>query len=214
MLSPKPLAFMIADDHPMFRKGLTHFLQSHYAGCSVHETENGKDLCEACKHHSYDIIFIDVRMPQMDGADATLEIKHQHPQAKIIAISMYEDETHILEMFKSGASAYLVKTSDEKEITDTVENVLKGLYYVKGRQMDELLQSRLFTLNGKDSHLVTEREKEILLLLCEGFSSKQIANKLYLSIKTVENHRTHLLEKTHVHNTAGLVMYAIKKGWI
>lgn len=205
---------MVADDHPLFRKGLVDFLQAHYAGCSVHETGNGKELCEACKQNIYDIILVDVKMPEMNGPSAARVITHQNPGAKIIAISMYDDDTHIADMFENGARGYLAKTSGEKEITETIENVLQGHYHVAGKQINNLFSSQIAEWRRKAINTITEREKEILLLLCDGFSSKEIAGRLYLSIKTVENHRSHLLEKTNAHNTAGLVVYAMKKGWI
>ncbi len=214
MLSQNCLTFMVADDHPLFRKGLVDFLHTHYYGCSVHETANGKELCEACLQHSYDIILVDVKMPEMNGPSAARLITHQNPRAKIIAISMYDDETHMIDMFENGATGYLAKTSGEKEITETIENVLQGCCYVAGKKMDELLNRKILEWRKRGANAITGREKEVLLLLCEGFSSKEIATRLYLSIKTVENHRSHLLEKTHVRNTAGLIVYAMRKGWI
>jgi DNA-binding NarL/FixJ family response regulator len=214
MLPQQSLNFMVADGHPFFKKGLVDFLLSHYSGSCVDEALSGEELFEACKTRRYDIILIDVKMPEMSGAAAAKMITRQNPEAKIIAVSVFDDEMHMIDMFESGAAGYLPKSSGIKEITETIANVLDGNYFVGGKKMNELLQRKIREWRNKSRTAITEREKEILLLLCDGFSSKEIAERLFISIKTVENHRSHLLEKTNTRNVAGLVMYALKRGWV
>lgn len=207
------LSFIIANDHFLFSKGLADFLQIRYTGCYVCETGSIKELRNACSYRSYDIFFIDVKILETYYAHVQ-DIMVQNRKSKIIATSLNDGETYINEMFKDGVHGYIYKTSSEKEISNTIQNVLNRWHYISKKQVNKLSQTKILQWINNDSAVITKREKEILQLLCIGLSSKEIAAKLYLSIKTVENHRNHLLEKISVHNTAGLIAYAMRRGWV
>jgi len=208
------LHFMVADDHPAFRKGVAAFLREHYADCKVDEAANGEDVLKALHDSSFDIIFIDIMMPGLNGIETTKQIVNTDQDAKIIALSFYEDETSIITMFESGAKGYLNKNAGREEIMQAVENVLNDSIYISNKSMNDVLWRKLNSRNSIKNKPVSQREKEILLLICKGLSTREIAAQLHLSVKTVENHRNHLLEKTNTNNTASLVLYAAKKGWV
>lgn len=207
------LHFIVADDHPAFRKGMVAFLSEHFTSCTVDEADNGEAVLQALDNSQYDIIFLDIKMPELNGIETTKRIVARNPDAKVIALSFYEDETSILTMFESGAKAYLNKDANSSEIMNAVENVLHDSIYISNKNVHEALRKQL-SGNYTKNRALSEREKEILILICKGFSTKEIADQLYLSAKTVENHRNHLLEKTGTNNTASLVMYAAKKGLV
>jgi DNA-binding NarL/FixJ family response regulator len=207
------IRFMVADDHPAFRNGVAAFLREHFTGCSIDEAANGDEVLDALNHFDYDIFFVDIVMPGLNGIETTKQIVANHPDAKVIALSFYEDETSIITMFESGVKAYLNKNAGKQEIIEAVENVLHDSIYISNKNTHHLLWKRLNKTSLKNRP-ISQREKEILLLICKGFSTKEIACQLHLSSKTVENHRNHLLEKTAANNTASLVLYAAKKGWV
>jgi DNA-binding NarL/FixJ family response regulator len=205
---------MVADDHPAFRNGVASFLKEHFAGCSVDEASNGDKVLEAINHFYYDIFFVDIVMPGLNGIETTKQIIANNPEAKVIALSFYEDETSIITMFESGAKAYLNKNAGRSEIIEAVENVLHDSIYISNKNTHALLWKQLNNKANLKYRPISQREKEILLLICKGLSTKEIAGQLHLATKTVENHRNHLLEKTAANNTASLVLYAAKKGWV
>jgi DNA-binding NarL/FixJ family response regulator len=207
------LHFIVADDHPAFRKGLAAFLNEHFNSCIVDEADNGEAVLQALDHSCYDIIFLDIKMPELNGIETTKRIVARNPEAKVIALSFYEDETSILTMFESGAKAYLSKDANSTEIMNAVENVLHDSIYISNKNVHDALRKQL-TGSYTRNRSLSEREKEILVLICKGFSTKEIADQLFLSAKTIENHRNHLLEKTGTNNTASLVMYAARKGLV
>jgi len=208
------IRFMLADDHPAFRNGVAAFLRDHFTDCSIDEAAGGYEVLEALNHFDYDIFFIDIVMPDLNGIETTKKIIANHPDAKVIALSFYEDETSIIAMFESGVKGYLNKNAGKREIIEAVESVLHDSIYISNKNSHALLWKQLKSKANLKDRPISQREKEILLLICKGFSTKEIAGHLHLSTKTVENHRNHLLEKTAAHNTASLVLYAAKKGWV
>jgi len=208
------IRFLVADDHPAFRNGVAAFLREHFTGCSIDEAANGDEVLQTLNHFNYDIIFIDIVMPGLNGIETTKQIMASHPDAKIIALSFYEDETSIISMFENGAKAYLNKNAGKQEIIEAVENVLEDTIYLSNKNINGILWKQLTSRSNIKNRPISQREKEILLLICKGLSTKEIASQLHLSVKTVENHRNHLLEKTAANNTASLVLYAAKKGWV
>jgi DNA-binding NarL/FixJ family response regulator len=199
----------VADDHPIYRRGLINFLKANFEECIVDEAENSQALLNAMDECNYDLIFIDIRMPEVNGIEATRMIIQKNPSTKIIGVSFYEDDLHAISMFENGAMGFLSKNAPEKDIILAVETVLSGTLFIPSRNVGEILNHRSNEYVG-----ISDREKEVLLLICEGLSNKEIATRLHLSLKTVENHRTHLHDKIGTHNTAALVMYASRKGWV
>jgi len=206
--------FIIADDHPLFRRGLSNFLRARFEDCLVDHVDNGKELLAACGKNDYDIVFLDMRMPQMSGHETAQALLKLKPETKIIVLTMYDDQAHTIEMLQLGIKGYLVKDCAEEDLIAAVESVLQGAYYLANRNMDELLWKAIHADNTNANNTLSHREIEVLQLICKEYSNREIAKRLFISVRTVENHRHHIHAKTHTHNAAGLVKYAASKGWV
>lgn len=185
---------------------------------AIHQAQNGMEVLELLNREPVDIIFMDIKMPVMNGIEATKNVKAKHPDVKVIAVSMFDDQEFVTEMFGNGASAYLLKNTDRDEITEAIETVLSGEQYYS-RDVSEALFKQLLTKSkvpqyDDGTYPLTEREKQVLILICKEFSNREIADQLFVSSRTVEGHRNRLVHKTNSKNTAGLVAYAIRhKFW-
>ena len=210
---------VLADDHEIFRKGLEVTLRRlPFIGKIIH-ANNGLEVLEILNlHEPVHVIIMDIRMPEMDGINATLQIRINNKEVKIIALSMMDDKASILQMFKAGANGYLLKNTNKLELADAIQHVLGGnRYYAKEvsemllrREVDQLPPPRKTKFNSD----LTPRELEVLILICHQYSTKEMSEILSLAEKTIEGHRTKLLEKTQSKNIAGLVYYALDAGFI
>lgn len=205
---------VIADDHLIFRKGLRKILDEVRSLNIVGEACNGSELVTIATKLKPDIIIVDVCMPVMDGVMAVKEICKRKITKRIIALSVFSHETHIMEMLEAGAIGYLTKSVGKKEILEAIEAVYDYRPYFcpeSSKQVNDLI-----TKYNSDfrEHLVvfTEREKDIITLICEGSTSKDVARLLHISQRTVEGHRTRIMHKMKVKSIAGLVAYACEKG--
>jgi len=210
------LKIIVADDHQLFRSGFIMALHATHIISYIKEAENGKEVLDILQSENFDVVFMDISMPVMNGFVATKEIKRKYPQTKVIAISMYEDDQHMTEMFQYGATGYLFKNTDKEEIEKALEEVYfnNNLYWPK-KAGDKLFRKVILKKESNDnsnSTLFSDREKEIIRLICQEFSSKEIANQLHLSQKTISWHRENILQKTKSKNTAGLVTFALLNG--
>ncbi len=208
---------LIADDHQLFRKGLAGVLKKFEFVSKIHEAGNGREAVEEMKKEKYEVVFMDIAMPVMDGADATKIIKHDFPETKVIVLTMYDDQKHVAKMIEYGISGYVIKNTDTAELKKAIETVMENKLYFSKQVEEGLIRSMVFKTKNKRSQpndIISQREKEVLHLICEQYSSREIAASLYLSEKTVDWHRLKLLEKTQSKNTAGLVLYAMKNGII
>lgn len=209
----KELKILIADDHSLFRKGMESTLKLIKGVKQVKQAENGLEVINMLNTEPVDIIFMDIKMPVQDGITTTKMVSKHYPDIKIIALSMFDDRDNILEMFKAGASGYLLKNTNKEELEEAIAEVMEGGKYYSKEVSDVLLQKMINLNLHKSRQLIeplTEREKEILCLICEQLSTKEIAERIFLSDKTVEGHRLKLLQKTQSKNMAGLVMFAIE----
>jgi DNA-binding NarL/FixJ family response regulator len=209
---------LIADDHQLFRSGLVSVLKKLDFVSKIREAENGKEVIEQLKKdNNYDIVFMDINMPVMNGTDATRIIKSDFPGVKVIALTMYEDQKHVIEMIELGASGYIVKNTDSSEIKNALLKVTNNELFFS-RQISESLVSSIVNKHrvqrNQFNDLISNREKEILYLICHEYTTREIASSLYISEKTVDWHRLHLLQKTNSKNIAGLVIFAVKLGLI
>lgn len=205
---------MIADDHLIFRKGLKKILEGVNYLTIIGEAENGLELISGASILKPDVILIDVMMPVMDGVMATRELCKRNSSARIIALSVFGQESHIMEMLEAGAIGYVMKSAGRKEILEAIQAVYENKPYFcaeSGKQITELIEKYQ---TGYRQHLVvfTEREKDIINLLCQGYTSKDVARTLFISQRTVEGHRTRIMQKMQVKSIAGLVTYACEKG--
>lgn len=205
----------IADDHQLFREGLSFILSSNKKYKILFEAENGQDLLQKIGVMGQpDVILMDLKMPIMDGIEATEKVKALYPEVKIIVLTMHHEENVILHLLDLGANGYLLKNSSSQEVAGAIEQVMKKDYYfteyitsvmIKGIRK----QVKPATIPSDDFQL-TKREMEVLTLICSELTNSEIAVQLHISDRTVESHRKSLLEKLNAKNTAGLVIKAMK----
>lgn len=207
---------MIVDDHPLVRGGLRSLLQRNGEFEVVAEGSDGYEAIELATLHAPDVILLDVAMPRLNGTDAAQYIREKVPRAGIVMVSMHADESYILRALKSGARGYLLKASPEAEVIAAVRAVAHGQAYfspVITRILVEEYVTEMQRRGVEDSYdLLTLREKEILQLLVAGQNNREVADKLNVSVATVETHRNNIFQKLHVHNLPELILYAVRKG--
>ena len=205
---------VIADDHEIFRDGMRIMLQKQSDIQLVGEAGDGRELIEQVKSLQPDIVISDVKMPRMDGAAATRHLVEHYPHVGIIALTMFDEEDLIIDMLEAGAKGYLLKNADKNEIVDAIKSVYdQQPYYCRhtSHKLAEMVAKSKF--NPHRNHVkpeFNERELEIIRFICDGLTSKQIGERIFLSVRTVEGLRMKILEKMDVKNTAGIIIYAIK----
>jgi DNA-binding NarL/FixJ family response regulator len=209
------IKLLLADDEELFRKGISFLLQRQDNIQILYEANNGSEVVEYLKSSSIhpDIILMDLKMPLLNGVEATKLINKEFPSIKIIALTSYNTKSFIANMIEIGAASYIVKNSSPEEMITTINQVIeKGFYY--NEEVLNVIQDNLITNNRKniffEDIILTKREREILELICYQNSTQQIADKLFISPRTVEGHRNNLLLKTDSQNSAGLVVFAIQ----
>ena len=206
---------LLADDHSIVRKGLRSILEEDSLFEVVGEASNGREAVELTESLQPHIVVMDVAMPQLNGLEADAQVQKIAPGSKIIILSMYRDETYILRALTAGARGYLLKDTAEDEIVPAVRAVIRGNTYFSPAISKTLLDDHIRYLQKRglqDSYdLLTDREREVLQLLAEGRSNKEVANVLNLSLSTVETHRTNMMQKLNLHSSAEIVLYAVRK---
>lgn len=214
MTATNKIKIIIADDHALLRQGVIDFINEHEHLTVIAEASNGMQLLQLARKLVPDVIITDIFMPEMDGREATRVIAKELPSINIIALTMVDNAFMIADMMKSGAIGYVLKASIKAEIIDAIEAVVKHtVYYCEGatQKMTEALTSenpyQLETIKGM---AFTKRQIEIIKLICKGFSSQEIAEKLNLGYRTVENYRSKILLKTGCNNSASLVFYIMQ----
>lgn len=208
----------IVDDHTLFRQGLIHILGRFATYEVVLEAASGRELFAAIDDHLPDVVLLDLHMREMDGKEVSKRLLERYPQVKIIILSMNYSHDFILDLMRLGVHGYLPKDIDQQILCEAIEQVHTKGYYLDdtvAQVMRQGLQTKkkpsLPKMPGSELVIdLTEREKEVLALLCQGCSSTQIAEKLFISFRTVEGHRQHLLEKTGAANAMSLAVLAIK----
>lgn len=210
-----PIRVIIADDHEIFRDGFKVMMKKQEVIELIAEADNGKELVELTRTHQPDVIITDIKMPQMDGIAATKKIKELFPHIEVVALSMFDEENLIIDMLEAGAKGYLLKNTNKNEVTQAVQAVYKGEIYYGNHTTNRLAQmiakSRFDPYQKGGRPAFNEKELEIIRLICQEFSNKEIATQLDLSTRTIEGYREKILEKTGAKNTAGIVVYAIKQ---
>jgi DNA-binding NarL/FixJ family response regulator len=205
----------IIDDHAVVLDGLKTMLNAFENLEVVYTSQNGHQLLEHFQSDAPDVLLMDIQMPEINGIDLCKQITRQHPSVKVIAFTSFDDSNYVKQIFRSGAKGYLLKNSDKHAIVKAVETVMQGEEYMDDAIKKILLQE---SITGQRRSIfevpLTKREKEILKLIADGLSSQEIADKLFISLRTVETHRLNLNQKLDVKNTAGLVKEAIKRGLI
>ena len=219
MSSPKKITVMLAEDHDVVRQGLCALLNTDGQFEIVGEARTGREAVDLARALSPEVILMDIAMPVLNGLEATRQILTANPQAKIIVLSAHSDDEYIERMRGNGVMGFLEKQTSAAILTTAIREVAKGTSYfspsIAKRMKATLNQPRdrngLVKVNNKR---LTSREAEVLQLVAEGSANKQVAAALGISIKTVEKHRQHLMDKLNIHETAGLTRYAIDTGVI
>ncbi len=212
------IKLMIADDHVLFRRGMASIIKEFDGISLIGEANNGVELLEIVKKRQPQVILMDLKMPEMDGIEATKHIHFKYPEIKIIVLSMFSDDKFILHLIESGASGYLLKNAEPDEVEDAIYAVLdNGFYFnefVSKAMLTGLINRNKIKPNFNTDINLTDRETEVLRMICEELTNVEIAKKLYLSARTIEGYRNSLLSKIGAKNTVGLVMYAVKSGLV
>lgn len=211
-----PINILIADDHSLFRKGISNLLSEAENITIVAEAENGQDAVDKAREFNPDVVIMDIGMPVLNGVNATAKLLAGMPQVKVIALSMHTDTHYVREMLEAGVSGYLFKNCDYKELITAIETVFAGKKYLNEQIMEMVIHGYLGKkdLIGATEAQLTERESEIFKLLAEGKSVREIADVLFVSVKTIGTHRQHILDKLNLKTTTDLIKYALKKGII
>ena len=211
-----PIRVIIADDHAILRDGFETLFKKQKDMELVGEAENGKEVLELAARLKPDVVIMDIKMPVMDGIEATKILTEKYPAIGIIALTMFDEDNLIIDMLEAGAKGYMVKNASKEEIIEAVKAVHKqNMYYCRHtstRLIQIIAKSKFNPYKKTSKPEFTAKEIEIIKLICEGFSNKEIASNLHLSIRTIEGHRESVHEKINVKNTAGIVVYAIKNG--
>jgi two-component system response regulator NreC len=212
------IRILLADDHTLMRQGLRHILESHSDLDIVAEASSGIEAVEAAREHKPDVAVVDVAMKELNGIEATAQILKHSPHTAVLMLSMHSDERYVLRAVKAGARGYLLKNSAGDELVQAIYAVQKGLAFfspaVARLFQDGGLRLRDASEVNDRFELLTDRERQIYQLLAEGNSNKDIANRLGLSLHTVETHRWRVMEKMDLHSTAELVLSAVRRGMV
>ena len=202
---------ILVDDHTLFRNGLRILLNNLKNFQVVGEAANGEEFIDLLDQVTADLVLLDIDMPVMDGIEAAKIALQKFPGLKIITLSMYGEEDYYYKMVDAGVKGFLLKNSDMNEVKNALETVYDGGNYFSSELLQTLVSSLRTSTKTKEPHIdLSEREIEILILICQGLSNQEIADQLYISKRTVDKHRANILEKSQCKNTAQLVMYAIK----
>jgi two-component system, NarL family, response regulator NreC len=209
------IRILLADDHSLVRKGLRLLVESQEGLEVVAEASDGREAVKMAAEFLPDIAILDIAMPNLNGIDATGQIVKSGADVRVIILSMHSDESYVVRALDAGARGYLLKDSAEDDLVQAVRTVAQGRPYFSPAISATLLEDYVRTLRQRgltDSYdLLTDREKEVLQLLAEGKSNKEVAALLSLSPYTIETHRTNMMQKLNLHNTAEIVLYAVRK---
>jgi DNA-binding NarL/FixJ family response regulator len=209
---------LLADDHTVMRAGLRLLLERHEDFEVVGEASDGRQAVDIATELKPAVVVMDIAMPQLNGVEAARQILSRDPETAIVMLSMHSDESYVLRSLKAGARAYLLKDSAEADLVSAIQAIIEGKSFfspgVRALLKEDYIH-RLAKFGADDTYeLLTPREREVLQLVAEGRSNKEVAALLNLSLYTVETHRTHILQKLNLHSVPDLILYAVRKGII
>jgi DNA-binding NarL/FixJ family response regulator len=214
----KECRVIIADDHVLFRTGLRKILEEQATLTIAGEVGDGLELLSVLNKINPDLIILDVSMPHLRGIEAIPEIRHIRPAVKVLMLTMHNEEEYLYQAISAGADGYLLKEDAEKELFSAIKSIQNGKIYISPSLADQSMQNwarmRRGEENSHDSQMLTVREREILKLIAEGKSNKEIGDLLCISVRTVERHRANMMSKLNIRKTAELVQYALRKHYI
>ena len=209
---------VLADDHTILREGLRALLTADDEIVVVGEAQDGREAVRCVERLEPDLLLMDLSMPRMSGMDAIREIKKRYPDTRIIALTVHKTEEYLLTTLQAGADGYVLKDATHEELVMAIRNVMAGKSYLSPDVSEKVIEGYLV---GKESsrslsawETLSQREREVLKLIAEGYKNKDIAEDLCISLKTVEKHRANLMKKLDLHNAAALTVYAVEKGLV
>lgn len=212
----EPVRILLADDHAILRTGLRLMLSSVPNLEVVGEATNGKEALGKADELKPDLVIMDITMPEMNGIEATQELKRHHPKTKVLMLTMHENEELLFRTIQAGGSGYVLKKSADNELLDAIHQVVRGETFLRPDMAKQVMQDYLERVDtGEETQSyedLTDREREVLRYLAEGMTNKQVAEKLVLSIRTVETHRMRIMDKLGLKGRAALVTYAKRHG--
>lgn len=211
------IKLIIADDHQLFIDGIKSLVKSMKNMEIIAEVGNGKELMETLANTSCDLILMDINMPEMDGIEATKQVKDKFPSIKILMLTMFSSREYIEKLLRVGADGYILKNTGKAELQEAIETLMQGESYFSKEVTERIMEGLQKKKDAKKNQLLvelTEREIDVLKLIAQEFTTTEIAEKLFISHHTVETHRKNLISKLNVRNIAGLVKYAIQNGFI
>lgn len=212
------IGVLIADDHTILRKGICALLEREKDLKIVGEAEDGRETVAKVEQLRPDVVVIDITMPGLNGIEATRQIKKRFPETKILTLSIHESEEFVFQTLRAGASGYLIKKTVPEDLICAIKAVYRGESYLSPAISKTVIEHYIRTaeqsLEEDPYETLTDREREVLQMIAEGGSNRQIADHLCLSIKTIQTHRNNIMEKLDIHSTADLTRYALRKGLI
>ena len=212
------IRILLADDHTVMRNGLRLLLERQPHLKVVAEASDGREAVAMAAAEDPDVVVMDIAMPHLNGVEAARQIVSHNPRAAVAILSMHSDESYVIRSLKAGARAYLLKDSAEADLLEAIQAIREGKSFFSPavrRILKEDYMRQLDKMDAEDSYeLLTTREREVLQLVAEGKSNKEVANLFNLSLYTVETHRTHILQKLNLHSVPELILYAVRKGII
>jgi DNA-binding NarL/FixJ family response regulator len=214
----KAFRIFIVEDHRLFREGLKSMLNSRGDLKIVGEAEDGLEAVRKIRNIRPDLVLLDLSMPKMGGISVMKEIKREFKETRILALTIHESDQYVLEAFEAGTDGYCIKDASRQELMIAIDSVLQGKTYISPDISDQVMEGYLAGRTEIKTRsrweTVTQREREVLKLLAEGFTNKEISELLHISVKTVEKHRANIIGKLDLHNVAQLTAYAIEKGLV
>jgi len=209
------IRILIVDDHQIMREGLCSMIEQEAGFEVIGDASNGREALEMIERNRPDVVIMDINTPDMNGTEATRRVAKDYPKTKIVALSMHSDKFFVIEMLKAGAAGYLLKDCSKNEILDAIRTVADNKKYlcpdITGLVLDDFVQK-----SSEGDHSVitrlTRKEREVLQLIAEGHTSKEIASELHIAVKTVETHRLNIMSKLEIHSIAELTKFAIRHG--
>ncbi len=214
----KKIRIVLAEDHTILREGLRALLSADPKFQIVGEAADGREAVRSVEKLGPDLVMMDLSMPRMTGMDAIREIKKRYPETKVVALTVHKTEEYLRTTLQAGADAYVLKDATHDELLMAIENVLEGKTFLSPGVSEKVIEGYLAgqgtRMSNSVSELLSQREREVLKLIAEGYKNKEIADDLCISLKTVEKHRANLMKKLDLHNAAALTAYAIEQGLI
>ena len=209
------IRILLADDHKIIREGLRSLIEKQDDMEVIDEAGDGRTTVQLAQQLSPDVIIMDIAMPDLNGMEATRQITVQSRDIKVIALSMHSDRHFVAEMFRAGASGYLLKDCAFEDLVHAIRRVVENQSYLSPEIANVVIEDYVHRLSAAESSvfsILSPREREVLQLLAEGKTTKQLAAQLHVSIKTIETHRSNIMTKLDIHSTAELTKYAIREG--